>query len=494
MNSGTVPALPDDIFQIIFERSPGSLLVGADLPRFTILAVSDTYLEITSTKRGDIIGKGFFEAFPDDENFNDEANARNVFTKVIETGQKIDVPTYRYDIINPQTKEREIHYWSCCNAPISDGYLRVAYILNTVVDITGEVKAKEAAIENENRLRLAAEAAALGTWELNLQDQSFVYSPRLAEIFGHQHDSLITLTDIREQVNADDMQNIVVRAYHESLITGKYLYEVRIYWQDNSMHWIKVQGLVVNNEKNIPVELIGTILDITESKRDEIRKNDFIAMASHELKTPLTSLKAYIQLLSKRLDSSNDSFTNNALSKANLQVNRMTDLIHGFLDLSKIEPGKLRLKVAEFEMNKLVEETIAEVYMINPSRTIIFEPKEPITIFADREKISQVISNFLSNALKYSERGSEITVSCQEIDCDLKVSVTDEGIGIKASDQKKLFQRFYRVENEKVKNISGFGIGLYLSSEIIQRHKGKIGVISEEDKGSTFYFTLPLQS
>jgi len=492
MDRGQLPGLTGDIFQIIFEKSPGSLLVKADKPLFTIVAASDTYLEITSSNRAEIVGRGFFEVFPDDEDFDEETNARHVFSRVIETGQKVDVPTYRYDVFNPVTKETEVRYWSCSNAPIPDGENEVGYILNTVVDITGEVKAKEAAIENEHRLRLAAEAAAFGTWELNLKDQRFIYSPRVAEIFGHPADATLTLADIRSQVNADDMKNIVLKAYYEAVKLGNYLYEVRISWPDGSLHWIRTQGVMMYDDKKEPLSMLGTILDITESKSDEIRKNDFIAMASHELKTPLTSLKAYIQLLSKKLSASDDSFIDNALSKANYQVNRMTDLIHGFLDLSKLEPGKLKLKTERFNLNKLVEESIAETETTSRYHKISFCPGENVTVVADREKIGQVISNFLSNAIKYSQKGSRILVSAEKEDNFAKVTVTDEGIGIKAKDQQKLFQRFYRVENEKMKNISGFGIGLYLSSEIIQRHKGKIGVQSEENKGSRFYFSLPL--
>jgi len=482
----------DDVFRTVFEKSPGSLLVRSDIPRFTVVAVSDSYLKITSGKRENIVGKGFFEVFPDDDAPDEDNNARHVFTSVVQTGRQKDIRGYRFDVLNAVTGKYEIRYWSCCNIPIADKDNKVAYILNTVVDITEEVKAKETAIENENRLRLAAEAAALGIWELNIQDQAFNYSQRLAEIFGHTPDNDVNLPDIRAQVNADDMQNIVLKAYHEALITGKYLYEVRITWPDGSLHWIRVQGVVVYDEKKVPSMMLGTILDITESKRDEIRKNDFIAMASHELKTPLTSIKAYLQLLSRRLASSNDSFVNNALQVASLQVNRMTDLIHGFLDLSKLEPGKLKLKIQRFELNKLVTDIIADFTTASPNRTISFEPNEDINVPADREKIGQVISNFLSNAIKYSDKGSKIIVTSKEINGNVQVTITDEGIGIKAKDQEKLFQRFYRVENEKMKNISGFGIGLYLASEIIQRHKGKIGVESVEGKGSTFYFSLPL--
>ncbi|HWZ14198.1 MAG TPA: ATP-binding protein [Mucilaginibacter sp.] len=494
MNADSLPVLPEDIFQTVFEKSPGSLLVKADAPHFTIVAASDSYLEITSSTRNAILGKGFFEVFPDDEKFDEHTNARYVFTKVTKTGKAIEVPTYRFDVYDTKKNESEIRYWSCCNTPILGDDGKVAYILNTVVDITGEVKAKEAAIESESRLRLAAEAAEFATWDLNLLNQTFIYSPRLSQIFGHPPETVITLENIRKQVNEDDMQNIVLTAYGQALKTGNYLYEVRITWPDGSLHWIKTQGLVVRDKNNQPIRMLGTILDTTETKRDEIRKNDFIAMASHELKTPLTSLKAYIQLLSKKLASSDDSFITGTLAKAGIQINKMTDLIYGFLDLSKLEPGTLQLDKKDFEINSLVNDCLAEMSLTHPGHIINFEPQNSITVNADREKIGQVITNFLSNAIKYSNKGSTITISLKKTDNDVTVSVIDNGIGIKLKDQEKLFQRFYRVESERMKNISGFGIGLYLANEIIQLHKGKIGVESAEGRGSTFYFSLPLHN
>ncbi|MES2109643.1 MAG: ATP-binding protein [Bacteroidota bacterium] len=493
MTADLLPNLPGALFKTVFEKSPGSLLIKGDAPRFTIIAASDSYLEVTSSTREGIIGKGFFEAFPEDKTLSDDTNARSVFTKVVVTGQKIEVPTYRFDVYNKETKTYDIRYWSCSNIPILSAGTNVDYILNTVVDITDEVHAREIITENEDRLRLATDAAALATWDLNLLDQSFVSSPRMNEIFGHPPDApLLNQQELQKQVEPDDLKNIVVAAFHEALVTGKYLYEVRISLPDGSPRWIKTQGIVIYNEKKAPVRMLGTVLDITNNKRDEIRKNDFIAMASHELKTPLTSIKAYIQILAKRLALSGDSFVNSTLLKAGNQVNKMTDLIHAFLDLSRLESGKLHLKVTDFDLNELIEETIAETVTLSPGRIINFKPKEELTIHADHEKIGQVVSNLLSNALKYSDKETIISVTAAKEKDNIKVSIIDKGIGIRPKDQEKLFQRFYRVEGDKLKNISGFGIGLYISSEIMQRHKGTIGVDSEEGKGATFYFTLPI--
>jgi len=486
-------SLPENIFQIIFEKSPGSLLVKADKSQFTIVAVSDSYLKVTATTREAILGKGFFEVFPDNElQVKDESGARNVFTRVVETGEKIDVHRYRYDIYNSETKSLEVHYWSCSNVPILGSDQKIAYILNTVSDITEEVRAKEAAVESTNRLQMATDATGLATWDLNLKTQVFITSPRMAEIFGHSADTSLTLTELRSQIATEDMEHIIRRSYIKALTTGEYYYEVKIKWPDQSVHWIKTQGIIIFDNDKHPLRMLGTILDITENKRDEIRKNDFIAMASHELKTPLTSLKAYVQLLAKKLAKANDPFIDNALAKADNQVNKMSDLIYAFLDLSRLESGKLHITKQPFDINKLIADTIAETNLLSYSHHINFKPKGVIMVNADMEKIGQVINNFLNNAIKYSPKENPINVSCKIIDNNVQVAVSDKGIGIKQRDQEKLFQRFYRVDNDRIKNISGFGIGLYLSSEIIQHHKGKIGVESKEDEGSTFYFTLPL--
>jgi two-component system CheB/CheR fusion protein len=492
MPSELSPVLPDEIFKIIFEKSPGSLLVKADAPHFTIMAANEAYLNITNATREIIIGKGFFQVFPDDDDDpSDESGARKTFTKVVQTGLKIDIPTYRYDTRDPETGDYKIRYWSCSNVPFNGPDGKVAYILNTIAEITGEVNAKEAAIESENRLRLAAEATGFATFDWDFKDEVRLCSPQLAELFGHPADSRLSSVDVFQKQVLPEDQQVIADAYQEAKKSGIYAYDVRVVWPDNSIHWLSIKGKLVIDERQKPIRMLGTVIDVTEIKRDEIRKNDFIAMASHELKTPLTSIKSYIQILSKKLASDNDAFINNVLSKANNQVNKMTDLIHGFLDLSKLESGKLQLKPELFDINKLIEDCISELLQSTYSHIVIFNNPGNLNVTGDREKLGQVIGNFLSNAVKYSAKETKIIVKCINNDGYVVVSVTDEGVGIKLKDQKKVFYRFYRVDNEKIKNVSGFGIGLYLSTEIIQCHKGKVWVESTEGVGSTFYFSIP---
>ncbi|QEC76435.1 PAS domain-containing protein [Mucilaginibacter ginsenosidivorax] len=232
--------------------------------------------------------------------------------------------------------------------------------------------------------------------------------------------------------------------------------------------------------------------DITEKKLDETRKSDFIGMVSHELKTPLTSLGAIIQVANAKLGNSADSFLVGAMQKANQQVKRMTAMINGFLNISRLESGKIHIEKQNFDMETLIADVIEEANLTTSTHIINYNQHQPLLLSADRDKIGSVISNFISNAIKYSPKGKYIDVSCIVRDGEVILSVKDEGMGIKQDDLGKIFDRYYRVETNHTRHISGFGIGLYLSSEIIERHGGKVWAESESGKGSTFYFSLPL--
>lgn len=232
--------------------------------------------------------------------------------------------------------------------------------------------------------------------------------------------------------------------------------------------------------------------DISEKKQDEVRKNDFIGMVSHELKTPLTSLTALIQLLNQKLQSNGDPFVPSALEKANRQIKKMTGMINGFLNIARLESGKIHIEKQYFNLDELIAETIDEARLTVSGHVFNFEPCEPLPVFADRDKIGSVLSNLLSNAIKYSPKGKLVNIKCGIAGGSAQVSVQDEGMGIKPHDLNKLFERYYRVSSNHTQHISGFGIGLYLSAEIIERQDGKIWVESESGKGSTFYFSLPL--
>ncbi len=234
--------------------------------------------------------------------------------------------------------------------------------------------------------------------------------------------------------------------------------------------------------------------DITEKKQEEQRKNDFIGMVSHELKTPLTSLSGIVQVASIKLHNSDDSFLATAMKRAYLQVRRMTGMINGFLNISRLEAGKMSIERQVFDIGDLLREIADETNMLISTHSITVTGHEKVKVNADLDKISSVISNLLSNAVKYSPKGKPVKIDYGVSGKIVTVRVKDQGIGIKPQDNEKVFDRYYRVETSRSQHISGFGIGLYLSAEIVKRHHGKIWAESEKGKGSTFCFTLPVKN
>jgi two-component system CheB/CheR fusion protein len=363
----------------------------------------------------------------------------------------------------------------------------------TFNDIT-ELKKIQQELDNSNKmLGMVIDSTEMGTWSIDVQTLEFIPSPRLKEMFGFHPDETMPYEAAIAQIDSE-YQSIVTSAVTAAIELGEKCdieYPLRGF-HDKKLLWVRGIGSVAPDSDGKPRYFTGVLLDITLHKQNEIRKNDFIGMVSHELKTPLTSLKAYLQMLTARANKAEDTVTVNALDKANMQVKKMIILIDGFLNVSSFEAGKIYLSEQTFEMNALLNEVVEDLVLTITSHNIVLLPGSVLSVHADRDKISQVISNFLNNAVKYSPKGKNIVVSCIEFNGTVQVSIKDEGMGIKPQDQEKLFDRFYRIEGAQTQNIPGFGLGLYLSAEIIRRHNGQVWVESEIGKGSNFCFSLPL--
>jgi PAS domain S-box-containing protein len=279
----------------------------------------------------------------------------------------------------------------------------------------------------------------------------------------------------------------------------KYHLEYRFKSGDGEYKWLSEIGVPRYSAEGKFEGYIGTCIDIHEMKVHEQRKDDFIKMASHELKTPVTSIKGYIQLLLNMIKdlSEKESEVSNLPMQSLLitidrQVIKLTRLISELLDLSKIDTGKLDFKMQDFDLTDMIKETVEDVQHTT-TQQIIIKSDSNCTLYGDKDRISQVLLNLLTNAIKYSAKTSNIEVIVnQSSENAIAVSVKDEGIGIDKKDQENIFERFYRVEGKTEQTYPGFGIGLFIASEIIRRHNGTIRVESEKGKGSTFTFTLPL--
>ncbi len=179
------------------------------------------------------------------------------------------------------------------------------------------------------------------------------------------------------------------------------------------------------------------------------------------------------------------------MPKAVQQVRRMSNMINGFLNVSRLESGKINIDKTAFDLEALIGETIQDIQLTTTSHVIRFEPCRPVMVTADADKIASVLTNLISNAVKYSPKGKLIEIKCELTGDAAEVSVRDEGMGIKPDDLPHVFDRYYRVASAHTKHISGFGIGLYLSAEIVHHHNGTIRAESQSGIGSTFYFSLP---
>lgn len=240
---------------------------------------------------------------------------------------------------------------------------------------------------------------------------------------------------------------------------------------------------------------VGTFTDIDDQKKVEKEKDEFLSIASHELKTPLTSIKAYVQLLERKLKLDKDSSEAGFVTKVQGQIEKLNTLITDLLDVSKIENGKLKINKKPVNLENVISNAIETIKQTH-ERLVKIERhgvKPDILIPLDEIRIEQVLINFLTNAIKYSPHNNQVIVTTfvDEEAQEVRVNVTDFGIGIPDFKQDAVFKKFYRVEESSLQ-FQGMGIGLFICSEIIKQHHGSVGVSSIVDEGSTFYFTLPL--
>ncbi len=238
--------------------------------------------------------------------------------------------------------------------------------------------------------------------------------------------------------------------------------------------------------------LVKIARDMTANRLLEQQKDQFIGIASHELKTPVTSIKAYAEVLQDMFLDANDHESAELMGKLDSQVDRLTALISHLLDTTQIAEGQLTFHPEVFDVNELISEHLTDLQRVTQKHKIMLHTNPLPPIRADRERIGQVLINLMSNAIKYSPDGGEILLTSESSDDGgVMVKVKDSGIGISADATEKIFDRFFRTMNPKIHTFPGLGLGLYISGEIIKRHHGKIWVESRPGEGSTFYFTLP---
>jgi len=233
--------------------------------------------------------------------------------------------------------------------------------------------------------------------------------------------------------------------------------------------------------------------DITDKVESEKRRDEFVSTASHELKTPITSQKAFGELLEQIIDKEGYTKLKPYIQRINQQTNKMTKLVEDLLELSRVQTARLKMENKKFIFDNLIDEIVSSVQLTTKYK-IIRNGKTNKKIYADRERLSQVLMNLLTNAIKYSPKTDKILVTTKVKGSSVITGIQDFGIGIAKEYHHKIFERFFRITDMDEKTYPGMGIGLFLSQEIISRHNGKLWVESVKGRGATFYFSLPLRS
>jgi len=722
-------------FSSIVMQSPIAMTIWRGPDYIVEIANSSMMQHIWRKEPHEVIGKKALEVFPELSDQKFPALLRKVY---IEGTVYRENESITYVQGNDGMKK---FYLDFEYSPLFEKDGSVSGIMITANDVTQKVEARLQLEDAEERLRLAAEGTALATWDLNLQNRQIIYSPRLAVIFGHPENTVISHQQMREQVHPEDRMSIVERAFENALSSGVYQYEARVIHPDKTMHWVRTQGKVFYDENKIPLRMLGTMRDITEQKAneemvqrlaaivqssddaiiskridtiitswndaaermfkytaeemigqsilklipadkvneeheiiarlkrgeriehfetrrvtkdnrlldisltisplknsagtvigaskiirditkqkeaerliqeneqkfrlladsmpqfiwtgdqkgnliyfsktvydytgltpaqmnkdgwlqiihpddreeniqqwmrsigsgepflyehrfrrhdgeyrwqlsraipqkdekgniqmwvgtstdiDEIKKHDqqkddFIKMASHELKTPVTTIKGYVQLLLKMHSNEKDPFLASSLSTIDKQIFKLTKLITDLLDVTKIETGSLELNNEVFHIADTIKEIAVELETTIQTHAITIHQHNNPVLYADKDRIAQVFINLFTNAMKYSPGASEIIVEIKTVNDQALITVKDFGIGISQQDITRIFERFYRAAGKDEKTFPGFGIGLFIVNEIIALHKGKIWAESEKDKGSVFYVLLPVK-
>jgi len=370
-------------------------------------------------------------------------------------------------------------------------------ILLAIEDIT-DIKEKEKLLlshEIETKFRLLADTVPVMIWTAKADGKLNYFNKYLLDYTG------LTFDEVKDDgwhqyIYPGDLEKMM-RQWQQSVNEGKnFKIETRIRHYNGEYCWFLSQATVQKDSTGKITGWVGTKTEIEDQKKKEKQKDDFISIASHELKTPITTLNGYIYILQEMFASSKDQQTIQIIDKADKQTKKLTNLINTLLDITKIKQGQMQINKSEFDIDELIRETVDEMKAAainNHKHKIVLKLKSQKKITADKERIEEVVSNLISNAMKYSPRADKIIITSASDGQNVTICVQDFGMGISKEMQEKIFGRFFRINNDRMRTFPGLGLGLYIVAEIVKRHGGTINVKSEGN-GSEFCVTLPVKS
>lgn len=453
---------------------------GEDL----VIEVANDKMLATWGKDASVIGRPLREALPEltGQPFFD------LLLHVYRTGETYAATEDRVDLMTHGVLET--FYYNFTYKAIRNSKGEIYAILNMAVDVTELVKAKHRLQESEAKYRNLSEAMPHIVWTANNEGQFTYFNGRLSEYFEVDRANP-TQVSFAHLIHPEDLSLLELTWREASEKKKGFDFEYRVRNEKSGEYiWFLSRAVPEFDSKGEVIQWIGSSIDINELKTLQSQKDTFLGIASHELKTPLTSIKIYAQVLERALKKAGDPKSATYAKKMDEQVNKLNSLIGDLLDVTKISAGKMQINEDMFDFKQLVDEVIEE-QQLSCTHTIINNSEPVGMVFADRNRIAQVVTNLLSNAIKYSPGAEKVLVYTTVSSQGIQFCVQDFGIGMPEDKQHKVFDQYYRVSGDEQHTFPGLGLGLFIASQIIQRSGGKIWVRSVLGKGSTFCFSLP---
>lgn len=471
-------ALREQRFRNLIRQAPVAIcVIRAD--DLMITEVNDGYLELVGKQRSELEDRSIWEAV---------AEAAQVYAplmnQVIASGTALHAREHELILIRkgiPETVFVDFVY-----EPVKNAAGAVSAVIVVGNEVTDKVIARRSIEDMEQRVRLAVDAAEIGTYEYNYKTGMLNTSERFKQIFGFEHE--VTRDQVIGVYHPEDAGLSAAAHERARAQDGKLFYETRFLLKDGSLHWARFHGQIHWDVDGKPERLLGTVLDITEYKQLQQQKDDFISIASHELKTPITSLKASLQLL-ERMKDQPSALLPKLIVQSTRSMQKISELVDDLLNVSKMNKGYMQLRKDRFSIALMLNSCCDYIRQLGTHQLIVQGDQE-LQVTADQHRIEQVIVNFVNNAIKYAPMEKTIFLIVEDLGDMAKVSVKDTGPGIPSDKVPHLFDRYFR-GGQTSSQVSGLGLGLYISAEIIARHNGEIGVDTQEGRGSTFWFTLP---
>lgn len=462
-----------------FMQSPAGICV-LDGPELVFELINPPYQQLFPGR--DLLGKKMLDAVPEIEG----QPIWNILQHVYQTGETFTGDALLIPLAKNDQSPVEDRYFNFIYQARLNANGRVDGILVFVFEVTNMVMAEKKVEISEKRFGFLLNAMPQQVWTAKPDGTIDYINDVICDDLNITEANMFS-ERWYEYVHPDD-RLACRKKWQHALDTGDdYMVEVRLKMQDNQYKWHLGRAIPLIEDGQVKL-WVGTNTNIDFQKDNEQKKDEFLSIASHELKTPLTSIKAFNQLMKRTNDLKK---VGTFVKKSEQNIHRLERLIADLLDVTKINAGKMIYNMQEFNFREMLLESIENVQHTSSSHQLILEHADEVIYTGDRFRIEQVINNFLTNAIKYSPKADKVIVRCIVELNNIVLSVEDFGIGIASHDLNRLFERYYRGDNTAMR-FEGLGLGLFISSEILKRHEGSFWIESELEKGSTFYFRLPL--